>query len=510
MCTNKIKIKNKYTGKEYYVKCGDCPSCRQEKADLRTARILSQTPKGYTWLFFHLTYMDEHVPFFYLEDLNISDGVQKVCVNNHFYTQWNSISIYRYCSAFRYFNPHTNNFEIRRNYKHEQLADYYYRYCSNEDLNKFFILPDNRVACLFYKDVQDFFKRLRQNYARKTKYHDVISKHDKIHKFVCGEYGETNSRCHWHVLLCVPQFERQYLYKWRELIAETWLFADYKLTYDNVDFAIAGASYASSYVNCSTDISSFLQRDDFKPCWHYSVGFGCDSDDFDFDTMLSKIEKRDLSFNKCIIGTNGVSRDVTTTIPSYFTNRFFPKFKGMCYLNYEQMYSVIAVPSRLVEYRKIMKLKDEDINEITMLLIRSAIRFVHAQKTHGNYLNLPREPTKFLDIYKKYAGESYEFAYWFVKFLIAKNSTRFRLWYRQMTDDFDFVQSYDNIEDFKKEHKREYLVFKYNLPCYKRVDEYVVNCNQFKRNVFKTQRSSERYRKKIKQRKVTQLLCPNP
>ena len=70
MCVNQRWIVNKYNGKDFYVKCGHCEACLQEKAAKRATRIRNQVPiSGQMCLFVTLTYAPDSVPWVFKADL---------------------------------------------------------------------------------------------------------------------------------------------------------------------------------------------------------------------------------------------------------------------------------------------------------------------------------------------------------------------------------------------------------------------------------------------------------
>lgn len=72
MCVQQSWIRNKYNGHHYFVKCGHCPACLQEKAIRRANRIRKQQNKEglpkYDCLFVTLTYRNEFIPYILLSE----------------------------------------------------------------------------------------------------------------------------------------------------------------------------------------------------------------------------------------------------------------------------------------------------------------------------------------------------------------------------------------------------------------------------------------------------------
>ena len=63
MCTHQYPVTNIYTHKQLYVKCGKCPSCLQEKAAHRVARIKNASTPGTEKIMVSLTYKRGTSPY---------------------------------------------------------------------------------------------------------------------------------------------------------------------------------------------------------------------------------------------------------------------------------------------------------------------------------------------------------------------------------------------------------------------------------------------------------------
>lgn len=418
---------------------------------------------------------------------------------------WHSINIYRNQGArYQYFVKEKVTKLVNYDIK-VPIDEFYYNWSCEDDFSKFHAAFQSNdgtpIGILYYKDVQDFFKRLRINLIRNEEYKSIYSREreDKISYFVCGEYGETYHRPHWHVIMYVPEFENELLSAWSEVIAKSWVFAENWLTKKNVDFAVAAASYAASYVNMSIDVPLFFQKNtDFKPMWHYSHGFGCDYDAFSFDSLFDKIQRKDLRYTEISVRKDGRSRTVTAVIPAYVRHRYFPPFKGFFNLNYEEINELIAIPFRCLE----QKFKDklgydwDDCTKFIDLVGRCTKRWL-LSKLYHEYTPISSVPYD-VPLFR------YDYAHWYVEYLQALNSTRMIMQYTDYRDDYDYVQCYDNVEDIKLHHPNIYMWFKKSFKDID-VDKYVCSCNKFFENISLSKYKTERFYKKVKQKKVTQL-----
>ena len=103
---------------------------------------------------------------------------------------------------------------------------------------------ENSVGVCFYKDLQNFFKRLRINLSRRFQYEGDFS------FYACSEYGETSGRPHFHVLLFIPSFQEALF---RTACVESWPYADWSKLRRGIEVAKDMSNYCASYVNRSSD-----------------------------------------------------------------------------------------------------------------------------------------------------------------------------------------------------------------------------------------------------------------
>ena len=230
MCTNAHYVTNVYTGKRLLVRCGKCEACQQEKATARSNRIRNNMKDGYIALFSTHTYSNDTVPYFYRHD---------------------------YCG--------TGTYTIYRDKSIRLSKTGYIEKICNKPLVRIFLEPDEsvgllgvpdltnysgRIGVLYYKDMKDFYKRLRINLKRN------YGIDYKIEYFTTGEYGETFYRPHFHSLIfCKREDESAF----RSAIAESWLYDRLLPQRMCTEIARDCAAYCSSYVNCGADFPPFLK-----------------------------------------------------------------------------------------------------------------------------------------------------------------------------------------------------------------------------------------------------------
>ena len=297
MCVNTRLIRNGFTRKTVRVSCGKCEECKQDKALARANRIRCNASAGFICLFVTLTYKPEYIPYILRSEL--TDGIE--------------VNIYRDASV--------------RLYRGRQVVDH--RRCLLDtvyvtDKVSFDSVPHPRkspsdyIGVCYYKDVQDFIKRLRINLERD--YENDI----RFTFYSCSEYGGISKRPHFHLLLFIRPDDEEAV---RLAIAKSWLYADISRTQKYIEVARDAASYVASYVNCGFADDSLLAYHSFKPRHSYSKGFGVSLECFSLGKILEKVRERNLRYNVQRV-VDGIPCVSNVPVPQYVINRYFPHFKG--------------------------------------------------------------------------------------------------------------------------------------------------------------------------------------
>lgn len=365
MCIHQREIVNKYTGRSLIVKCGKCPSCLQEKALNRVNRINQTISPDCVPVFFTLTYKNGSVPYILRDELyncRYSTSMRRFIVD---------VPIYR-DSSVRWVNGKGYVQKRREDNKRVILSTVTLSYSPIYSLDKF--KPDysslyglkglknadnNKIGVCFYKDIQDFIKRLRINLKRHYNY-------EKLFRFYCcSEYGPTTCRPHFHGLLFInpadyPMFKRA--------IAASWSFDDYRTTFRHTQLARKASSYVASYVNSDSAIPKvFTENAVFKPRHSYSHGFGLAYREFSFKEVTRKILTRSPYYTSTRVRNNTLSV-VDMLLPRYVISRYYPKFKGYYRLTYDEIKSILHRPSEIRKYATRLELTEEDVHKISVLL----------------------------------------------------------------------------------------------------------------------------------------------
>lgn len=454
-----------------YVKCGKCEACLQEKANKRASRIRNHVNKDYVILFVTLTYADAYIPYFYKSDVKLN--------------QEQDIKIYRDHECRNYFNTGTHSVCSYSSLYGKQIDTYHNTNCTQSELDRLFDIGFGRVGVLYYKDIQNFFKKLRSNIERDEQFSLLRKAVGDISYFVTGEYGEQNSRPHWHVLLRVPKFEwhrYEVLELWKCAITKSWMYAFEYVTRRRLEIAKNAAKYVSQYVNCSVDISPFLRRDDFRPVWHYSKDFGCGVEAFSIQKVLEALERRDLRYNLQYTKGDGSIQTCAVPFPKYVLNRFFPYFKGRFRLSYEDLTRLLGSDFEPTFYPKRI-IQQYDRKDVVWYLDKSLIYQLRCKMDltdddiYTIVIRLHNAYNKFHDATG--LGRK-DYAFYYVRYLELSNRNLWLQQYEDLEQPYDYFQKYDNIKEVFDEKWNLLESFGYWFSLYD--DDYITDPNNFERN----------------------------
>lgn len=212
-------------GETRLVPCGKCASCLRKRAGVWSSRLQVEASQHKYVFFVTLTYSDLFVPQFFPEEV----------------------------FTYQYFTDHQRDNIVSFLEEHEVSA---------------------RYLVLRYKDIQNFFKRLR-NYI----YEDncVPSYGKYLRYYCCGEYGETTKRPHYHLLLfsdceelCTsrngsPSLLEMYVNKAWSVPSQD---NTERVSIGRIDFQLVrdnAARYVSDYVTATGSLPLLLQQRAFRP-----------------------------------------------------------------------------------------------------------------------------------------------------------------------------------------------------------------------------------------------------
>ena len=331
MCINKKRFFNKWTHSWQWIDCGKCEACLQHKAMLRTRRIKNASWNGYVTMFVTLTYRNINIPYIRKDELTSNTPY---------------LNVYRDCSVRRVRSD--SDYHIGYKYVRER------KILERHDLfeNRLFIAEDqvkrlkklkgqsdtNKVGVLYYKDLQDFTKRLRINLQR---WYGITK---PLYFWNCSEIGPTTQRPHFHLLISVPQ---ESMVECSRSIISSWPYDSRIGTDKGIQIARNAASYVSSYVNRPSDFPSLFSHRLFRPKHSFSIGYGRQHPAFACEKICDAIRRSDLRFASSRSSKDGSAELSFVLYPKYALTYYFPKFTGYSRLTYSEIYQFIQYPESI-------------------------------------------------------------------------------------------------------------------------------------------------------------------
>lgn len=308
MCIKKRFIKNTYTGKLVFVKCGKCPACLQERSNFQRMLINNTSPSG-NCLFVTLTYDNQHVPFVSSAD---------------FFTDF--LHIFR-----------SNNL----------IESLFIK--SSLDISYDSLHDSTFVNILYYHDIQNFFKSFRQTLSR-------LSCEIPEYSY-CGEYGTRTFRPHFHVLFFFQNFSDKEIII--STIVKTWQFCDWsKLPFDECFKFVPSkdvSGYVSSYITGNSFLPVYAQIKEIAPKIRHSKFFGSNVSFFSLQNFWNSAYMGCISYFRNESSSTSLPKNFL--YPKYIVSRYFPKFKGYSRLNLDAFIYIVStviisksVPRYFVEF----------------------------------------------------------------------------------------------------------------------------------------------------------------
>lgn len=242
-CLDPVRVFNKYSQEYVWTNCGKCSECLKRRSLEWTERL---TQERYCWrycVFFTLTYNQDNLPI-----LNVV---------NH--------EKFAYDLTHKHYHPEFGDVVI-------DLEQYFFGLDGREiNKNRDWIKRNQcKIAYLSVGDAQRFIKRFRINLDRivkrkiktdiqngiKTPLSDADS---KVRYYLCGEYGETTLRPHYHGLFFFnSEFTASCI---EQVISKSWTFGNTDTSF----VADSNASYVAGYVNCTYNLPKILLHKRIRP-----------------------------------------------------------------------------------------------------------------------------------------------------------------------------------------------------------------------------------------------------
>lgn len=369
MCTNKQERFIPGINKMMYVKCGTCPACLQEKALKRSNRIRYQDKaiNGLFSWFVTLTYDNKFIPYIRPSEviLYASGEIDAIPLHRDFEVRWVTKMVDVMVPGKRKALVKSGK-KVRKSWTVERSIivplelykkkDFnYYGYDFDFDMYRNFDFPllqrsvgfgqsdciPDKSGVLYYKDFQNFIKRLREILIRDFG-KDISSENFKYS--ICTEYGPETHRPHAHFLIWTPKMSTD---EFTSAILKAWPYADPDRQREGVERNYDASSYISSYVNSHAKYETFFRyAKPFKQKQKFSQVFGLDVDVFSASSVRKKFFENDMHIYVERI-KKGQSTTESIIFPKYVVNHFFPKFKGFGRLTHNEIQDIVMRPDRL-------------------------------------------------------------------------------------------------------------------------------------------------------------------
>lgn len=323
MCTNLKRVYCPSVHGFMYVKCGKCPACQTEKANARLRRIKNAAGgTGELVLFVTLTYTNNFLPYIKPSELK---------------TKMEYLNIYRDYDVrkVRKFEDYSQAYKITENKMPIAKIDCFEQklYFQREKLPRAHGAR-NKIGILYFKDLQDFYKRLERNLFR---HYGIVGSDYK--RYSVSEYGETYLRPHFHLLLYIKAKD---LVKFESAIRESWPFDNQNLA-RQIEIARNASSYVSKYLCRGSNFPKLFENRSFRPKNSFSKGFGLSHPSFTLPSLLKAIDSGSLQYSVLSL-RKGCSEVVDLLFPKYFINRYFFKFKRYSRLTFDTFSELISEP----------------------------------------------------------------------------------------------------------------------------------------------------------------------
>lgn len=471
MCTNCRWIENPYTHKMVFVRCGKCDACKQEKANVRKRKIDNHFASGQVALFVTLTYDDRFLPYLKKSEITLHG----------------TNSIYRDFYPRNYTKDGITKLIVKpsklqtKSLIHDELYSFGITKADIQALRP--VKSDkDKVGVIYYEDIKNFHKRLRQILVRDFQFMAGYS------AFNVAEYGPTTFRPHFHLLIFINPSDVE---TFKSAVVKAWPYADSIRTSDNISVAENANGYVSSYVNCGTDLPKILQTPPFRQKHSHSRHFGLSPHDFSLPAIIDKAEKKEMSYSIKVV-ENGTPTTTPIQLPAYVVNRYFPVFKRYTALPACKIHRFIELCSPYVsepKEREALSICYKD------LLLRNDEWLPLRKRLYNSYCKC-REILGSLTLF--------EYATLHIKVWNAMRSYTYK---HQFDNVFieDMSQLYDNVQDVVDGYVSSPTLLPF-LDTSK-----VYDANNFKHRKEITERYHIMFERKQKQKKVTAQLmdCAN-
>lgn len=315
-CFAPRKVFNKYLGREVVANCGRCAYCRSLRAYDLTSRVQREfiNQGGRSALFITLSYDNDHLPVYQY------NGRSRKWHSNCGYSEFGDLPE---CSVTDYPAP----------VKYDIDGKMPLRALGTRSAARYKMRP--AFAHLCYPDVQRYLALVRSKFFALCSRYDNSPLHiayadpDLTYETfsfryaVCGEYGPTTQRPHYHLVIWLNHSPNDSEFSaLAKVFSSSWSLGAVDLqavTSDGV------APYLADYVTGLGNIPSVLQGKRLRPCFHFSqndtIGmFRLGEDEVSQILFSGDAFRRRYDDKKQSI--------IIEELPRSSLNRYFPRCKG--------------------------------------------------------------------------------------------------------------------------------------------------------------------------------------
>lgn len=362
-CFSPKMVRNPYTGQEVYSKCGKCDHCLNARASELSQRIDREMldPSNHVCYFVTLTYDNDSLPVY---EQDLEDG-----------------------------NWYSNRYDSDPKSKYNRFTP-----LSFDDVEEYYHPVDGNPYCfghLCYPDVAKFFDlagaTMRQDFncGKNTHlFHD--KKEFRFRYFLCGEYGPSTFRPHYHVLFWfkIPftGYHEEYI---SEIFHKSWKYG----SIDIQPVSNGGVkSYVSSYVVSSSGLPKVLRVKSVRPFCTFSQNPIIGAYRIDESEVWQMLNTGIVGRRRWDDKEKAFVDDVLS--PTFF-RRYFPKCTGFSYKDDSFKLSVYAFVYNYFRERK----ERPDIETLCMSDIDWGEFIPHETFDPFNRVDLERREWTYFDKY---------------------------------------------------------------------------------------------------------------
>lgn len=253
-CEHPITVFNHVLKKRVSVPCGHCNTCNLNRSSSWINRLEMERIGSKYCVFFTLTYSDEFLPRL-VEGWSESAFQTDILVHKkRNYDNIPSFNVVNkeivHFKKKKFISDETNNFEL----------PLFSTIMSEQATQNIMRLNNETIPYLSVYDLQTFLKRFRAHSYRSAFGTDKgLAENQKIRYFVCGEYGPTTLRPHYHGLFFFDSDEiANVLF---HSLSQSWLLGN--IEYEFVK--TSASSYVAKYINSYGRLPRIYRSKSLRP-----------------------------------------------------------------------------------------------------------------------------------------------------------------------------------------------------------------------------------------------------